>query len=488
MTDWVNKYKPKKYSDLTTNLTAINTIRNWLINYDKKKKQLFKMRAINKQKKIKNFKGIENFTSCILVTGGHGVGKSLSIELILKEFNYNVHTIDINTVKSNKKVEDLINKIMVSSNVLSIINGTDVQTNVIVIDEIEAISSNVEKKFITTLQKLNDQNLYCPIIFIGNNQHHKLISDLKKVCTEIKFWSPYPSEMKKILIRIANMEHININNYNDAVITKIIMHSQGDIRRLINTLEDIKNAYGNKLIDAKIMEEYCSTSTKKDVNIELNKSTSKILYEYTNLDECLRLFESEKVLLPLMIHHNYINSIIANDTDINNQFNIVRKISEFLSEGDVIENYIYGDQNWEMQEIHGLYTCGFPSYYLCENLDKDDEPAKPALEFTTDLNKTSIKKINKKNILNTDTCLKNMNIEDYIYINKIIRKFIDSGNIAECAKILQFYDIKLEHVESLIKIDKIKYNNNKNNKDKDKVTLTSKQKNEFSAHLNKSII
>ena len=45
-----------------------------------------------------------------------------------------------------------------------------------------------------------------------------------------------------------------------------------------------------------------------------------------------------------------------------------------------------------------------------------------------------------------------MNIDDYIYINKIIRKLIDNGNIAECSKLLQHYDIKLEHIESLIKI------------------------------------
>jgi DNA polymerase III delta prime subunit len=469
--DLVNKYKPTKYTELTTNLPAINSIRNWLMSYDKNKKQLFKMRQINKQKKIKNFKGLDNFTSCILVTGGHGVGKTLSIELILNEFKWNIHALDINIIRTTKNIEALFHNIMTTSNVLSIINGSELQRNVIVIDEIESISSTVEKKNILALQKINDQKLYCPIIFIANSQHHKLVADLRKICTEIKFWPPFPSDMKKILMRVANKENIKIQN--DAVMTRILVHSQGDIRRLINTLEDIKNAYGNKLIDSNLMDEYCSTSTKKDVNIELNKATSKLLYEYTNIEECLRLFESEKVLLPLMIHHNYINSVIANEPDVKDQFSIICQISDFLSEGDVIENYIYGDQNWDMQEIHGLYTCVFPSYHLCENLDEDD-PVKPNLEFTTDLNKTSIKKINKKNIINTDICLKNMNIDDYIYINKIIRKLIDSGNIAECAKILQLYNIKLEHIESLIKIDKIKHN---------KVALTSKQKNEFSSFL-----
>ena len=42
------------------------------------------------------------------------------------------------------------------------------------------------------------------------------------------------------------------------------------------------------------------------------------------------------------------------------------------------------------------------------------------LDFPMDLNRTSIQKINKKNILNANKCLSTMNIHDYIYINQIV--------------------------------------------------------------------
>jgi hypothetical protein len=150
---------------------------------------------------------------------------------------------------------------------------------------------------------------------------------------------------------------------------------------------------------------------------------------------------------------------------------VIKKVGESVSTGDVVENYIYGDQSWEMQEIHGFHTCAATSYYLSEKMESSLEVD---LTFTTDLNKTSIKKINKKNINKTNRCFKNMNIFDYIYINKIIRKLIDDNKIEECVYLMKDYGVKLEHIESLLKIDKIKNT---------KTALTSKQKKEFKKYL-----
>jgi DNA polymerase III delta prime subunit len=466
---WTEKYKPKKVVELTTNNTAIKSIYSWLVNYDKMKNEVLK--NIN-NKKLKNQAKTTNheLKSCMLITGGHGVGKSITIEVILKDLGYNAVNLDINILKAGKNVDDVIKKIMLSSNILSIMNNDAKKKLAIVIDEIEAITASAEKTCITSLQKMNEQNWYCPIIFISNNQHNKLLSDIKKSSYEIKMWPPFPSDMKKILLRVAGSENIKIKS--ETVINKIIDHVQGDIRRLIFTLQDIKNAYGNKIITIDTIDEYKTMSNRKDIDIDLYKATDELLYEYTSIDNCLRLYETEKVLLPLMVHQNYAKSIIGNYKSDESRHNLIRQISDSLSIGDVIENYIYGDQNWEMQEIHGFYTCVAPSYYLCNGIK--NEPNKVKLAFATDLNKTSIKRINKKNIINTDKCFRNMNINDYIYINKIIRKLISENKIQECSELLKPYNIKLEHIESLLKIDKIRDT---------KTTLTSRQKNEFISDL-----
>lgn len=474
---WTEKYKPRKVTELTTNANAVKSIYSWLLSYDKMRRDA--LRLINNKKQKKKVVGgkktdiSKSCKSCMLITGGHGVGKSTTIDIILKELNYNIMKLDINVLKSGKTVEDVIGKLMVTSNIMTIMNNDETQKMAIIVDEIESITAAAEKTCITTLQKTNELNWYCPIIFISNNQHNKLLSDIKKASYEVKLWPPYPSEMKKILLKVASAEGIKIRF--DSVINKIINHSQGDIRRLIYTLQDIKNAYADKIITLDMINEYCMMSNKKDIDIDLYKATEQLLYEYTSIDECLRLFETEKVLLPLMIHQNYAKSVIANCDSDEDKHRLIQKISESLSTGDVIENYIYGDQNWEMQEIHGFHTCVAPSYYLNEEITKmNSEPIKVSTIFAADLNKTSIKRINKKNIINTDKCFKNMNIDDYIYINKIIRKLLAENNIKECVKLLKNYNIKLEHIESLLKIDKIKST---------KTVLSSRQKNEFSLHI-----
>jgi replication factor C subunit 1 len=468
-TIWTDKYKPSKVSDLTTNSKAVKSVYSWLLNYNKVRKTALKAIHLKKIKKkgVKKGRGVP-YKSCMIVTGNHGIGKTTTVNITLTELGYTIINLDISLLKSSPNIEDVLTKLLRQTNILKLLDENSINKYAIVVDELEGVTASAEKTNLISLQKLNDQNWYCPIIFISNNQHNKLLSDLKKASIEIKMWPPFDSEMEKILKKIIKNEKIKIRH--KSVVNKIIRHSQYDIRRLIYTLQDIKNAYNSELILPDIIDDYCSMSSKKDVDIDLYKATSQMIYDYNTVDDCLRLFETEKVLLPLMIQQNYANCIIANQKSDKKRHTVVKKIAELLSHGDVIENYIYGDQNWDMEEIHGFYTCAATSYYLSEGMSKTKEYVKPKLIFATDLNKTSIKRINKKNIINTDKCFDSMNIEDYIYINKLVRHFIRENNIPECVKLMKNYGIKLENIESLLKIDKI---------DNIKQILSSKQKNEF---------
>lgn len=446
-TTWLEFFKPKKISDLETNPKAVQAILNWIKNFNN----------------IKNTKPTtkSSIKSCLLITGNHGVGKSVTIEVILQELNYDIHYTTTSDIKNCKNTKDYMNKILNNTNIIHMMQKQTGKNIAIIIDELETISSINEKQFLLSLQKLNELNWFCPMIFISNNQHNKLLSDIKKISLEIRLWPPNFYDMKKILTRIIKSKKILITD--PQVLDIIIHHAQDDIRRLIFILQDVKYAYKNKLITHNNIQEYIKISKLKDTDIDLYKATNGLLFEYNNINECLRYYETEKVLLPLMMHQNYIKANISEN-------NILKTIAESLSTGDVVENYIYSDQTWDMQEIHGFYTCVIPSFYL--NQDNKSNKKQIRLDFAKDLNRTSIKKINKKNINITDRCFKNMNIFDYIYINKIIRKLILDKNIPECVNLLKNYNIELKYLESLLKIDKI---------EETKTVLTSKQKNEFSA-------
>jgi replication factor C subunit 1 len=474
---WIEKYKPTKLSEILCNRGPTGKINTWVSNWTKIRERIFTGRKnVQKTKKRKGSRGSKAEkligSSCLLITGSHGVGKTIGVEVVMEKYGYDTKSVMFRNMKlDNKNPTEGIKKQLNSSNVFGIMCNKKKQRVAIVIDEIESVTSTNDKKTILALMKLNDQEWLCPVIFISNGKHNKLLSEIQKNSEHVKFFPPFDSDLRTVLRIIESKEKIKISSA--AVADMIIKHSQSDIRRLIYTLQDITSSCKNKAITEELMSSYCQSSTKKDVDINLYEATSELLYNYTTIDNCLRFYESEKVLLPLMVHQNYIESVIINVDSIKDKFDVIKSVGESLSTGDVVENYIYGDQSWEMQEIHGFHTCAATSYYLCEKVENF---LKVGLDFTKDLNKTSIKKINKKNINNTNGCFDNMNIFDYIYINKIMRKLIEENKIEKCVQIMKDYTCQLEHIESLLKIDKIRNT---------KTILTSKQKKDFALHFSK---
>ena len=151
-----------------------------------------------------------------------------------------------------------------------------------------------------------------------------------------------------------------------------------------------------------------------------------------------------------MIHQNYL-SFINNDNNKTN-FNLIFDISDSLSFGDLIENYIYSKQYWMLHDVHCFFMCINSSYTISKQV-KMNKFIK--LEFPNDLNKTSIKKINNKNIINANVFLENMNIGDLINVGTLTKKLINDNKIDECAKKFINYDANQDTIKSVLKIDKI---------------------------------
>jgi hypothetical protein len=174
----------------------------------------------------------------------------------------------------------------------------------------------------------------------------------------------------------------------------------------------------------------------------------------------------EKVILPLMMHQNYQKYLIGCKSNPKNKnkdiLGLATDIAESISTGDIIENYIYSEQNWDMQDVHCFYTCINPSFKL-SSINIDDNVARDLkynLDFPNDLNRTSIKKINKRNIINSNVYLKNMDINDFMYANTLTKRLIEDKKIEDCAKMYKSYGAKAETITSVLKIDKIDVDKN----------------------------
>jgi DNA polymerase III delta prime subunit len=462
--EFCKKYNPKSLSDVIGNKQQINAIKNWLLYFSKNKYNGKKSKTELKIKSNSNpniliesdsienvniiysrsTKKLDNNYSCLLIIGDHGVGKTCSIISLLNELQYTYYQVVLSKIKSGKNVLDSVNKLLKNRNIIDKTNN-NTSKFAIIIDDVESINSPIEKNFIMTLLKQNDENWFCPIIFISSGKHSKIITTLKKNSNIIYFNKPTKDNLMKMLICVYQNENMFFEN--DDVANKIIDRSQNDFRKLLSFLQDLKSTFGKTKISSSSLETFSKTTKTKDIDVEIFKATTELLTNYKNINECFRLYESEKVILPLMIHQNYIKYINNNK----NSLKLINDISSSLSFGDLIENYVFSEQNWDMYEAHGFLSCVNPSFKLL-NLKTYGFNFK--LDFPSDFNKTSIKRINKKNITNSATCFKNLDINDFMLASKLTKNLLTNLQFEQCTDLYAGYGTKIENIESLLKIDK----------------------------------
>jgi replication factor C subunit 1 len=421
------KYKPIKLNQIIGNSSSINYIENWLANYSTvkdflKSHGLLKKSSKGRKKKLVDMSELQIEYSKrkgnLLITGPHGSGKSTIVNIILKEGKYDI--VNLNMLDPKIKVDiDLISKLA---------SRTDsTKKIVLLIDELESVITLNDKNAVFEIIKDNNFNRWMPIIIITNNQHNKQLNETKKYSNEVKIYSPFQSEIVKWIQNICKNEKISLEH---DLIIKFIEYCQNDMRKMLIQLDELKVNYQNSKIDIGTLENFMDIMKKKDRDFDLYKSTEEMLIDYRDIDTCLELYDTEKVLMPLMIHENYYKFIKKEEYG---------RVLENLSKGDILENYIYGEQNWDLLEIHGLISCVIPSYYInkysngkktvfTQKIINGNVTKVSDLVFAADLNRTSVKKMNKKNINKTNETItknsrkniRNKSIDEFIYMGEIM--------------------------------------------------------------------
>ena len=298
---WTEKYKPKNISELVGNKRPIEKIVKWLSDFEEnaQKNQLKKeqkKKGTGKKTKSSKLKGSTNKSS-LLVVGGHGIGKSIAIDVITKELGYQQKIIEFDTLKtivgskhSDVHINNILQSIGTSSSVLSIIQKTEAKKSIVIIDEIESITANNEKKIIQLIQKTNEQNWHFPIIFISNSKHNRFLNDIKKNSEEVKFYNPNIYDMEKIMKKITLNEKIKFDSIDSS--HRIIDHSQYDIRRFIFIMQELKYQFHDKkVITEEDIEHFLEFSYKKDSDENLFDVTEELLGNYVSIGESIRNYE-----------------------------------------------------------------------------------------------------------------------------------------------------------------------------------------------------
>lgn len=491
MENWLDKYRPKKLSDVMGDKYQIGRIEQFIKQFAKKKIDTNKISSPN-----------------IIITGSNGIGKTLIVDLILKENDIEKVVADLSNISIIRKTKkkDKIDKEMTSTNrtiksyYLSLVNSysfSSIGDNIInrnialVFDDVSNISNPKEKEAIKLLVKLNNKQKKIPIIIIANTKHSKTINELRKMVTyivkdinnsnkkegkkivnEVLLKAPDYLQIFQFVKKICKEENLNLvtkKTDEENIYVQLIEHAQYDIRRLINILEELKMMHDDSEITYNDFVTYCDTSKTKDLDHGIYEATRILLNKYVDIDTALSLYGEERSTIPLMVHENYPLNIKHQypKLPLKDQMEMIFNISKSISESDKIDGLIYSNQCWNLQSVHGFYSCVLPSYYINKHPDKLCNKEK--YRYTQDYNKTSIKKINNKVIKKAqeNQFLKKVSIYDFLYMASILKTLFENKKWKKIAELMKPYDLTLKEIESLIKIDKIK---------KSKNVLTGKQK------------
>lgn len=488
---WLDKYKPKSLSDVIGDESVIKRVDSFIKQFTKKN---FDPEKIDKPN--------------LIITGINGIGKTLIVDLALKENDIDKVHADLSNVsihrktKKKKKVEKEVNGpnrtiktyyLTLKNNKKLLPNGQYSERKIaLVFDDVSNISNPKEKEAIKTIIKLNNKYKEFPIIIIANTKHSKIVNELRKMVTyvtkkassktskkdnkkiinEIVLRAPQYNDLENFVKKICKQENLKIHpkkSDDSDIYVELIEHSQYDIRRLINIMEELKLIFGDSAITLDKFEQFRETSKKKDLDPGIYEATRLLLNNYSGIDNALSLYGEERATIPLMVHENYPLNVRQQypRMPVSDQIDLIFKISESISESDKIDGLIYSSQCWNLQPVHGHYSCVVPSFFINEKPNKLCKIEK--YRYTQDYNKTSIKKINNKVIKKAqeNPFLKKVQIYDFLYIASILKTLILNRDFEKIAELMKPYKLKLKEIESIIKIDKI---------NKPKTTLTGKQK------------
>ena len=195
----VNRYKPRKLSEIIGNKIALGKLKDFVSNFNNKKKK------------------------AIILYGGHG--KTSSVYALANEINYEVVEINASDVRNKDNIHDVINSSMKQKSLFK-------EGKIILIEEVDQFSGLKDRGGITLLNSVIEES-YFPIIMVADNPWDKKISNLRSKSELIEFKELTFYEIFMFLKKVRDKENFTVD---DSVIREIAIKNEGDMRGAINDL------------------------------------------------------------------------------------------------------------------------------------------------------------------------------------------------------------------------------------------------------------
>ncbi len=304
-TSLAEKYRPQKYSEVIGQELAIKAIKDFLVEFPKKK--------------------------ALMLHGPAGTGKTSLVLASARENNLEILELNSSDLRNRAKLEETLKP---ASEQLSLFK----KSKILLMDEVDGVTGT-DIGGIPELVKVIESSRY-PIIMTCNDVWQSKLAPVRARSKLIEL-KPFPVyTISKILQEICKKENISENPH---FLNQIAIKSQGDLRAALN---DLQSYSGGKdiLVDK---------DEKRDVEENIFNILKKIFKERADF---LNLYDNTSLSLDeilLWVEENipkeYKNEVLA-------------KAYHALGKADIFRGRIYKNQSWRFLIYQNIFQSAGISY------------------------------------------------------------------------------------------------------------------------------
>ncbi len=298
---WVEKYRPRKFSEIKGQDEAVVKIKEFLKNFSKKKKAL-------------------------ILHGPPGTGKTSIAHVAAKENKFEIFELNASDLRNREKLKGILKPATEQKSLQN-------ENKIILVDEVDGISEYDYGGVGELLEIIEGTNY--PIIITANDIWGKKFNLLRKKCEILQLKEISYDIIKLVICEISKIEGININ---EDFITELAVKAKGDLRAAINDLQTLSKLkdYLSIILDERNKETDIFNSLRK-------------VFKDKPTNEMLNVFDSVKMSMDdiiLWVEENIPAEYGGEE---------LAKAYDLLSKTDVFRGRIYKQQYWRFMVYENIF-------------------------------------------------------------------------------------------------------------------------------------
>ena len=203
---WTIKHRPRNSSEVVGNKEVIESLKNWVLSW--------KSDGTNKK--------------AALLHGPPGIGKTVLVETLAKELNFDLIEMNASDLRSGKIIDVVIGSAIEQQDLFQ-------RKKIILIDEVDSISPRKDRGAVQSILRVIENTNY-PIVMTANDVWDPKVRGLREKSLLIQFKRISSREALPFLKKLLDEESVEVD---DDTLKSIIQRNGGDMRSMINDLQMI---------------------------------------------------------------------------------------------------------------------------------------------------------------------------------------------------------------------------------------------------------